>query len=221
MTVFGELEGLIDDLYPYRVALAIGALLALAALLWVGYRRGWHLAIRRHGRSSVVIAALALAVLVPVGIYTFSPLWTRSELNEASPLEAAAAAPGAAATAGTDGVLGAVAGPAVVAAGEFVGADEFHFAEGRVQVIETGPGQRMVRFEGFSVRNGPDLYVYLSPEADGYDAAGSLELGPLKATDGAFNYEVPADADLAAYRSVVVWCRPFAVLFAAAPLTPA
>jgi hypothetical protein len=220
MTVFGELEGLIDDLYPYRVVLASGALLALAALLWVGYRRGWHLAIDRHRRVSVVVAALALAVLVPLGGYTFSPLWTRSELNEASPL-VAAGAPGAAATAGAGDVSGPPTAPTVVAAGEFAGADEFHFAEGRVRVIETGPGRHLVRFEGFSIRNGPDLYVYLSPEADGYDEAGSLELGPLKATDGAFNYEVPAGADLAPYRSVVVWCRPFAVLFATAPLVPA
>lgn len=207
MTVFGELERLIDDLYPYRVALAIGAALAVAALLWVGYRRGLHRPIRRHPRASVAIAALALALIVPLGAYTFSPLWSRSELEEASPLEVAAP-PDAAEV------------PAVVAAGVFAGADEFHFAEGQARLIETGPGRHTVRFGAFSIRNGPDLHVYLSPAADRYDEAGSLALGPLKATDGAFNYEVPAGTDLAAYKSVVVWCRPFAVLFATAPLVP-
>lgn len=62
--------------------------------------------------------------------------------------------------------------------------------------------------------------MYLSPRADGY-ADGSLELGVLKATDGSFNDEIPAGTDLAAFRSAVVWCRAFSVLFATAPLGPA
>src|SRR5829696_4440291 len=93
-------------------------------------------------------------------------------------------------------------------AGTFVGVDEFHFGKGTARLIETEPGTWIVRFEGFSVRNGPNLYVYLSPDAAGY-AEGAVELGELKATDGDFNYEVPAGTDLSAVRSVVVWCRQF------------
>ena len=70
--------------------------------------------------------------------------------------------------------------------------------------------------EDFSVRNGPDLYVYLSPSAKGY-AKGALELGKLKATDGSFGYDLPDGADPAAYKSAIVWCKQFAHLFATAP----
>jgi hypothetical protein len=101
--------------------------------------------------------------------------------------------------------------------GTFKGADDFHFGHGTASLIETAPGSWIVRFADFSVRNGPDLYVYLSPSAKGYDK-GALELGTLKATDGSFNYQVPAATDVSRFRSVVVWCKQFAVLFAVAPL---
>jgi hypothetical protein len=67
------------------------------------------------------------------------------------------------------------------------------------------------------VRNGPDLFVYLSPNEDGY-ADGAVNLGELKATDGAFNYDVPAGVDVSQFRSAIVWCKRFSVLFAVAPL---
>ena len=107
--------------------------------------------------------------------------------------------------------------PGTTASGEFRGADDFHFGRGQALLIETAPGQYTLRFEDFSVRNGPDLFVYLSPDADDY-TDDSLELGVLKATDGAFNYEVPAGTDVSQFKSAVVWCKPFGVLFAVAPL---
>jgi hypothetical protein len=105
----------------------------------------------------------------------------------------------------------------VVAKGEFMGADDFHFGEGQALLIETAPGSYVLRFENFSVRNGPDLFVYLSPAAEG-DLDGALKLGGLKGTDGAFNYDVPPGTDISTFRSAVVWCDQFAVLFATAPL---
>jgi hypothetical protein len=76
-----------------------------------------------------------------------------------------------------------------------------------------------VRFEGVRIQNGPDLHVYLSKDAGGRYAEGSvLYLGPLKATSGSFNYDVPAGTDVSAFKSVVVWCRAFAVLFTWADL---
>jgi hypothetical protein len=104
--------------------------------------------------------------------------------------------------------------------GEFHGADDFHFGRGKALLIETAPAQYVLRFEEFSVRNGPDLYVYLSPDASGY-GDGSLELGTLKATDGAFNYDVPPGADVSQFKSAIVWCKQFSVLFAVAPLVAA
>jgi hypothetical protein len=109
--------------------------------------------------------------------------------------------------------------PQVVSSGEVSGADDFHFGEGTALLIETGPGTYTLRFEDFSVQNGPDLFVYLAADKDSVD--GALNLGDLKATDGAFNYEVPAGTDISQFDYAIVWCRDFAVLFASAPLEPA
>ena len=98
----------------------------------------------------------------------------------------------------------------------FSGADDFHFGEGNALLIETEPGVYTLRFEEFSVRNGPDLLVYLASDENSVD--GAINLGELKATDGAFNYEVPAGTDVAQYQYAIVWCRQFEVLFASAPL---
>lgn len=202
MSMLGAAERLIGQLSPYRgVVLLLGAL-AVAALVLVGRWRGWGRSIGRHPRASAAVAVAALVLLVPVGYVLLSPLWTRSELVEAMPLATGAAAG---------------AGAPVIAAGEFRGADAFHFGQGQAALVEVAPGRLLVRFEEFSVRNGPDLHVYLSPSAEGY-TGDALHLGPLKATDGAFNYDVPAGTDPARSRSVVVWYRPFEVLFAIAPL---
>ena len=48
--------------------------------------------------------------------------------------------------------------------------------------------------------------------------AGYLDLGPLKGNRGNQNYEIPADVDLSEYGSVVIYCQPFHVIFATAPL---
>ncbi len=101
--------------------------------------------------------------------------------------------------------------------GRLSGADEFHFASGEVLLIETAADTYVLRFERISVRNGPDLFVYLSPSPDGY-ADDAIELGKLKASDGSFNYEVPAGTDISRFKSAVIWCRAFSVQFAAAPL---
>jgi hypothetical protein len=98
-----------------------------------------------------------------------------------------------------------------------MGADDFHFARGRALVVETAPGTYVLRVEEFSVRNGPDLFVYISADPNGYNND-AIELGALKATDGAFNYEVPAGVSLEQIQSAVVWCKQFAVLFGSASL---
>ncbi|HUG13665.1 MAG TPA: DM13 domain-containing protein [Thermomicrobiales bacterium] len=109
--------------------------------------------------------------------------------------------------------------PHVTLSGQFHGADDFHFGQGTALIIEVEPGRYVLRFEEFSVRNGPDLYVYLSTNPDGA-SANDYNIGALKATDGSFNYDIPPDVDISIYRSVIIWCEPFAVLFATAPLFP-
>jgi hypothetical protein len=160
----------------------------------------------------VALLAGVLAIGLPLGWYLASPLFIRTELIEPSPVGltgAATAAPSASVS---------PFGAATVLTGTFQGADDFHFGEGTASIIETAPGRYTLRFEAFSVRNGPDLYVYLSPDAGGY-ADGALELGTLKATDGSFGYELPEGIDPTEFESAVIWCKQFAVLFAVAPLS--
>jgi len=88
-----------------------------------------------------------------------------------------------------------------------------------VRIVDIG-GQRFVRFEDVAITNAPDVHVYLSRETGGkWAETTSLYLGPLKATNGSFNYELPAGTDVAPYKSVVVWCRAFRVLITWADLT--
>jgi hypothetical protein len=110
-----------------------------------------------------------------------------------------------------------------VAQGQFVGADSFHQGEGSAAIFQQGD-QRILRFEDFSVTNGPDLHVILTkhPSPSGRDDIGDdyLDLGKLKGNMGNPNYEIPPGVDLSEYQSVVIYCVPFHVVFATATLTP-
>jgi hypothetical protein len=86
-------------------------------------------------------------------------------------------------------------------------------------------GSHLLRFENFRTTNGPDLVVYLAAHAAPASAgdvteAGFLGLGKLKGNVGNQNYRIPANVDVSAYRSAVIWCELFGVLFSPASLTP-
>ena len=223
LSIFGELETFIaDELYPYRYVITPVLSAVGLGLLFLAYRRGAHLLLWRHRLASAVVGVPVLVVAVVVGNYLFSPLWERSFLSEDSPLVAAADAGPAGgnyyADPYSEGGTDAPFEPRTKLKGMFKGADDFHFGRGDALIIEASKGMYVVRFENFSVRNGPDLYVYLSRDAGGERVEEALNLGRLKATDGAFNYEIPAGIDLKGVKSVVVWCRQFDVLFAVAAL---
>ena len=107
----------------------------------------------------------------------------------------------------------------LVSRGELMGADDFHTGSGDV-LLAIGPdGEVILRFEDYAVRNGPDLHVYLTPDPGGdVHVDGAISLGPVKATQGSVNYEVPADVDLDSFRAAVIYCVPFQVTFATAML---
>lgn len=222
MDIFGGLERFFSDVvYPYRWPILAGALVAAAVAAAVGYRQDMHRRMWRHRLATAVVVVPLIAVSVPLGVYLLSPLFERSHLDEASPLVMVSDAPMGAAP--SPAMSGAAATPSssftprVVFEGQFRGADDFHFGRGKALLIETAPGRYALRVEEFSVRNGPDLFVYLTQDAEG-DIDGALNLGRLKATDGAFNYEVPPGTDISRFASAIVWCRQFSVLFASAPL---
>jgi hypothetical protein len=230
----GDIERLLAWIYPNRLLVGVVTVVVLLAIALIGYARGWHRVARRHPRASIAVIVVALAIGSPIAWILGSPLFIRTELVEAAPDAAAIrqspsppAAPSVApeeSSVPTQTPNASTAKPsptpfeaATVARGRFRGADDFHYGSGVARVVETQPGEFVLRFEDFSVRNGPDLFVYLSPGADGY-ATGAIELGRLKATDGSFNYAIPAGANVAAMRSAVVWCKAFSVQFAHAPL---
>lgn len=101
---------------------------------------------------------------------------------------------------------------ALIARGDFM--KRFHGVEGRALLIQDGD-ERIVRFEDFETDNGPKLHIYLSADLGADDF---IDLGPIKATKGNVNYTVPAGTDTGKYRNVLVWCKPFGVLFSYAEL---
>lgn len=115
--------------------------------------------------------------------------------------------------------------PVMLASGQFGGADGFHKGEGKVLVVQLPDGKRFVRFENFKVTNGPDLYVYLSghpaPRNSGQLHEGSvLEVARLKGNVGNQNYPLPAGTEISKFRSVVIYCKQFGVIFSTAELAP-
>jgi hypothetical protein len=193
----------------------------------------------RPSRPIVVAVAIAAVVIgAPIAWYLGSPVFLRTELHEPAieafepPAATSPPAPVPTAAALTDGPASSTAVPSpaasVVAAapvwtpdpprtGRFSGTDDFHFGRGTAILREVEAGRWVVRLEDFAVRNGPDLYVVLSPDRDGY-TDDAIEVGRLKATDGNFNMRVPDGADVSEVRSVLIWCKQFSHLFAVAPL---
>jgi hypothetical protein len=102
--------------------------------------------------------------------------------------------------------------------GSFVGVgDGIHNAEGEAKVIPFQNGDsNILRLENLRVTNGPDLYVYLATDKTASDF---VNVGKLKANNGNQNYDIPAGTDLTNYDTVLIWCRPFSVLFGSAELS--
>jgi Electron transfer DM13 len=218
-----------NALYDYRLPVALASAVVGVLILIFAWRRGWFAAARRHPGRSAVALAIALAIGAPLTWYLASPIWIRTSLVEAGPSAAPLAstpAPSVASAAPTaPPTLAPTASPTpeptpfapvTVASGEFEGTDEFHFGRGTASIIEVEPGRYHLRLDDFSVRNGPDLYVYLSTAADDY-ADDAFEVGLLKATDGSFGYDLPVGTDPTRFRSAIIWCKQFSHLFAVAP----
>ena len=105
----------------------------------------------------------------------------------------------------------------LIASGNLQRSDAFHTGSGEVLLVQGPDGEVILRFQDYEVRNGPDLRIYLSPDPGGdVNAAGAISLGRVKATSGSVNYDVPADVDPTIFRSVIVYCEPFGVVFATA-----
>lgn len=123
-------------------------------------------------------------------------------LDEPLPPEAAATAP-------------------VVARGDFFEVE--NPGTGTASILELPDGRRVLRLEDFETVATPELFVWLSQAPNprtSAEAVGAerIELGPLRATLGNQNYDIPADVPLEQIRSVVIWCEPISIVYTAAAL---
>lgn len=113
--------------------------------------------------------------------------------------------------------------PVVVAEGQFQDADEFHKGTGTVTLYRLADGTHLLRFEDFRVTNGPQLHVLLANHADPVNRAdleaGYIDLGGLKGNVGSQNYEIAADIAIDPINSIVIYCKPFHVVFSTAALS--
>ena len=110
--------------------------------------------------------------------------------------------------------------PVLTASGNFQGADDFHQGSGQASIYQQADGSYFLRFENFSVINGPDLKVYLVEEQNPSESqvTAGFNLGKLKGNKGNQNYVIPAGVDPADYGSVVIYCKFFKFSFATANL---
>jgi len=189
--------------------------------------------------------AVAIVAVGAVGWWLGSPLFLDNEVDEAFPLSATAEVPVDMTQEEVEAEMEAAAetpvvmedepmpaeepevptepsGPIAVLGGSFQGADDFHQGSGTATVYELEDGTNLLRFEDFEVTNGPDLHVLLVPNdapVDRDDLTGYVDLGKLKGNIGNQNYEIPPDIDISEFRSIVIYCEPFHVLFASATLS--
>jgi len=173
-------------------------------------------------------------VVIPIGWWLLSPLWTTVEVNESFPTVPAPVSTEVSVPIAveptlstevqaepTEAVEASDSNMSMLAQGSFY--DVAHVGSGLASIYQLEDGSHILRLDDFQVENGPDLYVYLVPldsvpNTSGSEIAGSVSLGKLKGNIGDQNYEVPADLDLSQFKSVVIWCQAFAVPFSAASL---
>lgn len=109
----------------------------------------------------------------------------------------------------------------VVASGGFYDIDQT--GDGEAALYRMPDGRLALRFDPFRVTNNSDLFVWVSRDPEprsSEEALGSehISIARLKATGGAQNYLLPAGLSEDRIRSVVIWCEPIRVAYAAATL---
>jgi hypothetical protein len=105
--------------------------------------------------------------------------------------------------------------------GEFRGVG--HRGEGTATIYMLADGTHVLRLESFKTSNGPDLHVVLTSHADPAHRTEVkqeeyIDLAKLKGNIGSQNYPLPAGSEPADFNTVVIYCNPFNVIFAVAPL---
>jgi hypothetical protein len=96
--------------------------------------------------------------------------------------------------------------------------------EGTAKLYRLPDGKRILRFENFVTGENTDLFVWLSETARPTTSEQSIrsphiEITNLKSTIGNQNYEIPASIPTEKIKSIVIWCQPVQIAYAAAALS--
>ena len=92
--------------------------------------------------------------------------------------------------------------------------NEVHSVSGKVSLYSNqATGQRYLSFADFKSDSGPELHVYL---AEDRSLTNFIDVSRLT-NIGTFYYEIPAGSQ-PNQQTVLIWCRPYAVLFGSAAL---
>ena len=155
-------------------------------------------------RAVAAVALIALDLVVYAG-----PLFISGNVGQDTApafVSTATSAPNAGATATT-------APAATTLSGVFDHRAGVDTVAGNATLGKTSDGKVILRFENLNSANGPDLHVYLSKQASPattQQVMDGVEVGKLKATTGASNYELAATTDITQFKSVVIYCKSLA-----------
>jgi hypothetical protein len=122
-------------------------------------------------------------------------------------------------------------GQRAIYTGEFTGISPSRSAEGTMTIYELPDGSRYLWLENFSVIGGPGLRLFLTPsdqttldeldEEENEELAltrDDLLLDPLRYTTGNHEYDIPREADLNDYNSLMIFSTELNLLWALAEL---
>ncbi|MBT5320435.1 MAG: DM13 domain-containing protein, partial [Chloroflexi bacterium] len=197
-------------------------------------------ATRKRKTISAIALAIAIAVAIPafaLAWWLFSPLFNNVTVDEEFPLTVDATIPEGVTRDEAESMMETAAKinmdaddamtPSMAAAdaveistGQFEDEDFIHKGSGDATIYRLGNGANVLRLESLDVTNGPDLHVLLLKDPEGRDKTqGYLDLGGLKGNKGNQNYGIPDGEDVTEYKSAMIYCQPFHVIFSIATLT--
>jgi hypothetical protein len=158
-------------------------------------------------KKKSIVLFIAIFVLLTLGLVT---VYVYKNINEKPPVVVSQS------PAGTQPSEPVAVVPTTIESSMFQGVDSIHWAKGTVEVINGTGGAKLAFKDDFEVAQGPDLFVYLSPNPAGQELGEFASLGNLKATKGLQEYVLPENYQ--DYKTVVIWCRAFSVTFATADI---
>ncbi|MEM7534435.1 MAG: DM13 domain-containing protein [Chloroflexota bacterium] len=110
-------------------------------------------------------------------------------------------------------------GPHVIRQGQLAPASDDYEGEGTISLVQDGDTFTVHFGPDFISSDGPGLYVMLVENADARNHAGLgeyIELDTLQSTSGGQVYAIPDGVDVSKFSGVMIYCKPFSVVFSVA-----